>query len=139
MTSDKAPRDNQKSRVYAAGRAIILDSRWLDSLEQMQQFVDHVTADPRWSGPRHISVRLARVDSRISTCYDDGHGGIAISPRYGANVLIVLHELAHALVTEGAHHSPEFCRVWLKLVARHGAPGEAGRLEKAMDDAHVRR
>ena len=132
-------RDSQRSRVYAASSMIALDSRWMTTLDEMQQFVDQVTADPRWAGPSPVAVRLARIESRTSICHDDGRGGISVSPRYGANVLTLLHELAHALVTEGADHSPQFCRTWLELVKRHGGVGEARRLADAMDQCRVRR
>jgi hypothetical protein len=133
----KKPRDFQRSRVYDAGSTARMDSHWFASLEEMQAFVDDVTASDGWEGPHPIEVRLTRRDSRTSECHDSGKGGIRISPGHGSNQLTVLHELAHALDAPGPDHGPEFCRAWLDLVARYGYPGDLARLQNAFREQRV--
>lgn len=114
-------RDTQKVRVYRAGDAVVRSEGtfWFSSLSAIQTYVDKVTAEEDWQGPRKIHVSLTRRDSCVSNCISKGRGGIRIAPGVGANDYTVLHELAHCVANGQESHGEEFCKAWLDLVKKH--------------------
>lgn len=111
------PRDNQKSRVYAAGRSAFGAAHDTQSIpnDELEAWVttamNRRPIRSRW-GNRRITVTLKRGGRAL------GHGSSRISlPKWGRNPYVICHELAHCL-TPGhyADHGPEFAGVFLFLV-----------------------
>lgn len=119
------PRDVQRSRVYAADKSLQPHDRVdVSTVEAIESYVARVWHDPAvrqsfpkmWPYPPH--VRDGRGRRSAAGC---AHW-IALPRDYRAEH-IVLHELAHT-ITHQVHgpfnvagHGPEYCAIYLRLVA----------------------
>lgn len=143
------PRDNQKSKVYKAeGVVSKFKSRHAEKLlttkvayqfgtkvdrvmiEQAQAYVDDLVSQrwfqSRW-GRRKIEVRLKVYGS--ATGY---HGGHICLPPWARNERVILHEVAHTLLTSRyAPHGPEFAATYLTLVENRCGKDAAAALREA--------
>jgi len=109
----------QQANVYAA-ESRIAHGRWFDSIEEVQAFVDSLTASDWWFAPHVVRVEVSRLVSKNWAgvgCTDDEHnaGTIALT-KNGQNELTVLHEVAHTITHKGGGHGPVWVRNYLKLV-----------------------
>ncbi len=118
-------------RAVRIARQVLLlpPERHFTSLEEIQQFVDRVLADPRTLG-RHPGLGSVRVVSRRGfrrATYAQGVISIpAADPRgrWALTGSVVLHEVAHHLAGEPGHGTL-FRAALLHLHAEHTAPEAA--------------
>lgn len=116
------PKDPQQRRVYAAEG---LHSEWRDhrfvSFGELRNFVTEVQSS-LW-----YKARLGDQPIEVSKGGDDelaARGGlffISIPPIHRRK-MVVLHEVAHAIywrpTSRAQDHGPNFCRIYLELVAK---------------------
>ena len=133
-------KDAQRARVYAAeqfvrtmfDRAAQHSSRAIDffgtsltlppearfaSVESVQRYVDDVLARV---GAAPVTVRARRGTTAAHYELVDGAAVIAVPERdttWALRELVVLHELAHHLCTEGPPHGPAFVATYCELCA----------------------
>lgn len=131
-------KDAQRARVYAAeqfvrtmfDRAAQHSSRAIDffgtsltlppeakfgSVQSVQRYVDDVLARV---GAAPVTVRARRGATAAHYEQVDGAAVIAVPERdttWALRELVVLHELAHHLCTEGPPHGPEFVATYCEL------------------------
>lgn len=128
------PRDNQKSRLYAAERAaqlepsplarrLLVDTERVPStgsitIEACQAYLDHLFQSAwfqrRW-GRRSYK---ARHKAYGNATYSSGWTSYISLPPWARDEWVLLHEVAHGLTehSDCAHHGPEFAGVFLTLV-----------------------
>jgi putative metallohydrolase (TIGR04338 family) len=149
-------RDQQRSRLYAAERECHHGPQeHLRSVQQMQNFIDRVCTQrwfqSRWGNDVKIEVRGGQGHRR-AVCYGD----VLHIPLWGREELVLLHELAHSLVTYRrgltgfsilgvdyqtgavAGHGPEYAGVFLFLVRQVLGAEEALKLKAAFKKHRVR-
>lgn len=111
------PRDSQRSKVYAAERAVFPGvPRVARTLGDVQDFVDRVLARKR------VIKRFGQKKARITAARRggasyvfDGSNVMHINPDHAPNTMLMLHELAHVLAPL-ARHGHEFADAYLFLV-----------------------
>lgn len=146
-------KDPQKTRLYAAEHTVIdtyngtVGVQQFRSLQQMQSFVDRVTASDYWkshSGPQRVSVFLGRKDSRFARSYSrfsswygkvQSDPFITIPPTWAASDAVLIHELAHQISDDA--HGPIFASRYLDLLRLFVSPAIATKMQKAFDDHSV--
>ena len=131
------PRDTQRVRLYRA-EDDVSPGRRLPTVPILQAYVDDLAASDwftsRW-GPRSFEIRPGHGHRRATA---DGHGVLQM-PRWSRTELVVLHEVAHCLTSDGyAAHGPEYAGVFLSLVRRRLSPATAQALEDAFSRHRVR-
>lgn len=117
-----APRDTQRSKVYAAENVVYPKSPEGLTVAEVQEFVTKVVRSSWWAD-RYPTGLVAVNDGRgrRSAC---AIGRVEISiPRWARSRHVVLHELAHIAMTRlhgsrVADHGWEFCSAELALVRR---------------------
>lgn len=111
------PRDGQRKALYTWERSL---PGWPGaplSLRECQALVEMVWRERTTGAPP--LVRDGR--GRRHACYAPAPHDIRL-PRWSRRSMIVLHEVAHALLgarIELAWHGPEFAALYLELLGRH--------------------
>ncbi len=145
------PRDTQRSKVYAAERSI---DAWVDgkqgtlmSIGEVEQFVCS-TMGMAWykrdfvQKQWHLRFPIIR-DGRGHRRATGGANTLTF-PRWSRYPLVICHEMAHMVARRliprdvAAAHGPEFCAVYLHLVAHAIDPLVAQDLRAAFRDRGVR-
>ena len=135
----KRPRDSQRSKVYAAERAIP-QGRELASIPEIEKYIKRKMKlkgfKKRWPGIHGLRVMDGR--GRRSACGWGQHGVCFIKiPRWYRNEIIVLHELAHGILwnedryNEHPPHGWRFARTMLDLVRYYMGQEAAAALRKS--------
>jgi hypothetical protein len=151
------PRDSQRSRVYAAERAVEWSKRADEKigdggLGAAQAYVNRVIGSKAWHkvlgcGDHEREIcRWAPVevaDGRGSRKARAGWSRISL-PRWSRKRWVVLHELAHVAAQKRygyysiAGHGWQFCDVYLRLMRRFLGTDEAQKLQRAFREKRVR-
>lgn len=141
------PRDNQRSKVYAAERTT---SMWkaghaspMKHMDDVTKFVAKVLNSKAWLKLTDRAYMPDLKDGRRNT---RAHGGAneLVFPRWSRYPLVILHELSHCAVQriyywhEPAFHGPEFCAIYLKLVGRFMGREARDELKAAFKAGRVR-
>lgn len=124
-----APRDSQRSKVYAAERAVAagIYSGHLPTMDEVQVYVTKIEED-RWFQRTFGNRRFLVKDGRGRSAAGGGGGAITL-PVHSRTPRVILHEVAHCLAgrrfgrgggwhAEGGGHGWKFCSIYLQLV-RH--------------------
>jgi putative metallohydrolase (TIGR04338 family) len=132
-------RDSQRTRLYTAERVIRKQGRTFDSIEEIQAYVDRLTASAWWK---------RRYPERKITVVPKHHGAATAwswrsrieMPRWSWCEAVVLHEVAHIATdrkygSSAAAHGREYARTFLELV-RHKMGKDAGADLKASFTEH---
>lgn len=121
----------------------ISNGRAFDSIEDVQQYVDALTASDWWTFDhvRRVEVFALRPTHRSTagcavTAHEKSAGAIHIAPS-GMNESTVLHEVAHTVCHEGAGHGPKWVQAYQTLVYRVAGPQAYLVLHQAFQDAGV--
>lgn len=125
----RRPRDSQRSALYRWERALPGWPGPRFSLADCQGLVNRIWHDAG-TGSRP-EVRDGR--GRRHACYCPSTHQIRL-PRWSRSRMIVLHEIAHALLRRRedlAWHGPEFAGVYLDLLVRHAGVALAEALASA--------
>jgi hypothetical protein len=116
-----ARRDSQRSAVYAWEKSLPEWPGEALSLAGCQELVRRV-----WGDHLHTDAPLVTDGrGRRRACYAPHNHQIRL-PRWSRTSLVVLHEVAHAIlfVSESpdsrAHHGPEFARLYLNFLHHYG-------------------
>lgn len=130
-----APRDNQRSRLYAAERQAFQWGQTVpDTLLQatVNDILDRKPVRSRF-GPRRITVERGKGGGRA---YGGGRITLGVSAR---TEWIICHEVAHCL-TPGSYasHGPEYAGIYLFLISAVLGPKEAARLRDAFRQHKVK-
>jgi putative metallohydrolase (TIGR04338 family) len=128
------PRDNQRSRMYAADREAFDNfySPDYEIMKDVQAFVDKVTASKTWLKIRFIRhIKASDGRRRRRACARGLHN--IIMPKWTRSKHMILHEMAHCATLERGRsdHGQEFCCNYLKLVSRFLGVEQAKRLRLA--------
>lgn len=114
-------RDNQRSKIYTAGRIIYHRGQEFKDMMAVNKYVSHICDSQFWkklNGALDIDIKDGR--GRRKPCAFNSHT-IAL-PKWGRQEAVILHELTHTLVNfnghDVAHHGKEFAKMYLNLV-RH--------------------
>lgn len=131
FTSSK-PRDSQRQKLYDAECAFNHATHRLETLEEVQEYVDSITRTRWWKsryfGSFENSGWRFRGNGKYQVRIKDGRGsatsyrlrGEVKMPHWSRYKGIVLHELAHQLVPpQYAGHGPEFAKMYLLMVKRY--------------------
>lgn len=139
-----APRDSQRSRLYRAESNS--QGRWgrrLETVEEMQAYVDALLADPwtkeRWP-TRRIRVGPGRGYRRATAI--SGYNKIEM-PRWARCEHVVLHEVAHLFTDRqyGVHvasHGWQFAGILVQLVEHQLGEEAATALKASFAEHRVR-
>jgi putative metallohydrolase (TIGR04338 family) len=144
-------RDTQRSKVYAAGRAIELPYKHgvcpdpkLRDIEQCQAFVTKLqqSAWYRRTFPQHRRPVTVKHGGGCSSARACGSGMIEL-PAWSRQKAVILHELAHCILTakhdrRAADHGWEFCAIHLQLVQHVMGLEAAAKLKAAFKSHGVR-
>lgn len=109
--------DPQQNWVYDA-EDLLFKGDEFTSIKSMREYIASVVGT-RWMRDRGWAFRVWTVRSSRGTwakCNVDGDVCEFIFPRGTRYLLTVMHELAHALTTDG--HGPEFCEMHIGCVRR---------------------
>ena len=118
-------RDFQRSKLYAAERHLAERGPRLESVKDIQAFVDGL-CQSRWFRNRfglvEIAVRDGRGRRNAGGCgwrSMDGRGGFITLPKWSRHTLFILHEITHVIIPSNlAAHGREFSKIFLQLVGR---------------------
>lgn len=132
-----AKSDPQQYRVYEAEDHLFKGHEFT-SINSLRKYISEVI-DTRWMRNRGWAFGVWSVRNSRGTwawCNVDNDICEFVFPRGTRNQLTVLHELAHALTTDG--HGPEFCAMYLRYVRRFMSPEDADLLRCEFVDHGVR-
>ncbi len=107
----------QTKRLYAAER--VTGKTFLGSIEEVQAYVDSLTASDWWFEPRVRRVECQHVtDKRFQYNHgrNDVHQGKGTLWLIDFSILTILHEVAHCITDRDVVHGPEFVQNYLKIV-----------------------
>lgn len=109
----------QQDNVYSAENGLN-HGRKFDSLHEVQDFVDSLTASDWWFAPQIRRVEVSRLRSTKwagvgNNCEECSAGSIALTTN-GQDELTILHEVAHCITHKGGGHGPEWVQNYMKLV-----------------------
>jgi len=129
--------DSQQNRVYDA-EDLLFKGDEFTSIKSLREYIAEVVSTP-WMQNQGWAFRVWKVRSSRGTwawCNVDGDVCEFVFPRGTRYLLTVMHELAHALTTDG--HGPEFCAMYLRCVRRFMGPEDADLLRCEFVDHGVR-
>ena len=139
-------RDSQRTRLYRA-EALAPRGQEMPRVPRLQRALDEVVGSA-WFGERYGSIGTVVVDAgagnRRATHRQRLTDGVHILklPRWARCRRILLHELAHAVVTHrqpaAAPHGPEFARVLLDLVGQFQSPEDGAMLADSFRNGRIR-
>lgn len=142
------PRDQQKSRLYAAERKSGLHIPYDEqmktalSLDDCQKIVDKVTKSPWWVRNFRVIQHVTKHTPNIHVVPGKGGGHAYTDWRqislgiWGRQMVLVLHEIAHIACYDRyrdkvAPHGSEFAGIYLELVKRFVGRSEYEQLRLA--------
>jgi putative metallohydrolase (TIGR04338 family) len=143
------PRDSQRSKVYAAerfwrysggGRHVGARNERLETVPEMQAWVDKITASAWWQ-QRYPHVSKITVRDGAGQRRALGYPGrrMISMPKWSRSRGVILHEVAHVIAPTGtAWHGWEYCAELLALVQHFLGKEEADALRAAFDQERVR-
>lgn len=125
------PYDSQRSRLYKAEGVISTQGQRFTTVEEMQAYVDKLTASAWWKRRffrRRIHVRPGLGHRRAT----GSSFGVVQMPVWARCEAVLLHEVAHVVTLDAQgmsapYHGREFARVFLDLV-RHQLGEESWRV-----------
>lgn len=134
------PYDSQRSRLYAAEMVIRDDGFKFETVEQMQAYVDKLTASAWWTRRyrrRHIIVKPGFGHRRAT----GSAWGVVQMPIWARCEAVLLHEVSH-VVTCGddsvPYHGREFAQAYLELVSHKMGKECASKLKASFQSHKVR-
>lgn len=144
-------RDTQRSKVYAAERAL-KDAPDFETMDQVHRYVEGGVFESTWFKNRFPQVTFLATHNgggarkaRGGPCYRRAGSGLLIQgvymnlPRWARSKLVILHELAHGLTpVTCAAHGREWCQIYLELVGRFMGTETATRLRDSFKAHGVR-
>lgn len=138
--------DLQQFRVYRAEKIVDIGSRRIESIDEIQAYVDDMIASAWWrsefAGIEAIEVRMGKEETDLARggadlfwdeaedSWEAGASGHIELPPWAWTELVVLHEVAHVL-SPGSKHGPLFARSFHHLVARKLGESAASELALA--------
>jgi hypothetical protein len=117
------PRDSQRSKVYRSEQMLVDQAEIaFPRMADVEGFLNDLM-NTQWFRNHHERKReMYLADGRGASRARGGpraNGGVYLKlPRRYRSRIMILHELSHGLQPLGtAWHGPEFCRIYLDLVA----------------------
>lgn len=138
----KMPHDSQRSRMFEAENSAGLESARLETVAEMQIFVDRITESRWWktrTRKKFIKVMPGRGCRNALATYSRWGLPIIKMPKWSRSEYVILHELAHHLTpSEYAAHGKEFCKNHLAMIKRWLGHEQWKRLHNAFHNFNVK-
>lgn len=133
-----AYKDSEKSKVYAAENLFQREHQAVNknfaSLEEAERYMNRVLASKTWqkiSNVRKIELRQMRNGHNANAGLAS-YGSITLSPTFGFNSYVLLHEMAHC--AGHMHHDVSFRTTLVKLVSRFLSAKDGEALKKCFKE-----